>query len=407
MMNRSPRVATRCLRQQRLRQSAGRYRNARFQSSSSSSSSSSGSTGTGSSNPALVGGLSGGLIAIVTGYTWYHFSGARKAVKTMKQTQVYADQVKQGIINNAPEPDKALNWLRDTLKSYAVFLPGVSQHIDTAFDDLEKVKQRHGPEVDSIVRDAYKELKSLGSKGGSNADTAIQALQVLQKSLTRLMELSGDAAGDILDNHPWLQEKVGGGWKQLKEMGEAYGPQAKEEVDKTREQLAGVAKKGFSLASVEEVRKLIQEKSEKLQKLGDEMWQKGLEESKQYLDKNPKVKELVENNADALKKGNVSELWGMVKEAASSGKTEQVEKYVKEKVDQAQQSGSFDLSKWADMVPGGSNVLGQLQSLRTLQEKKGKEAENVLKETMDEIQQVLKKRKEQMEKLASEAKKDN
>lgn len=325
----------------------------------------------------------------------------------MKQTQVYADQVKQGIINNAPEPDKALNWLRDTLKSYAVFLPGVSQHIDTAFDDLEKVKQRHGPEVDSIVRDAYKELKSLGSKGGSNADTAIQALQVLQKSLTRLMELSGDAAGDILDNHPWLQEKVGGGWKQLKEMGEAYGPQAKEEVDKTREQLAGVAKKGFSLASVEEVRKLIQEKSEKLQKLGDEMWQKGLEESKQYLDKNPKVKELVENNADALKKGDVSELWGMVKEAASSGKTEQVEKYVKEKVDQAQQSGSFDLSKWADMVPGGSNVLGQLQSLRTLQEKKGKEAENVLKETMDEIQQVLKKRKEQMEKLASEAKKDN
>ncbi|OOF93556.1 hypothetical protein ASPCADRAFT_517122 [Aspergillus carbonarius ITEM 5010] len=388
MMNRTPRVATRC-----------RYRNARFQSTSSESS-------TSSSNPALMGGITGGAVALVVGYAWYHLSGARTVVKTVKQTQSYADQVKQGIIQNAPEPDKALEWLRDTLKSYAAFIPGASRQIDVVFSDLEKVKSRHGPEVDAIVRDAYRDLKELGKKGGSNADTAFQALHVLQKHLGRLVDLSGDAAGDVLDNHPWLQEKVGGGWEQLKELGDAYGPQAKEEVDKTRQQVVEVVKKGFSLGSVDEIRKLIQEKTEKLQKLGDEVWQKGLEESKQYLDKNPKVKELVENNADALKKGNVSELWGLIKESASSGKTEQVEKYVKEKVDQVQQKGSFDLDKWANLVPGGSNILNQLQALRTLQEKKGKEAEAVLKETVEEIQEVLKKRKEQMEKLAGEAEKE-
>ncbi|RAL08069.1 uncharacterized protein BO97DRAFT_408612 [Aspergillus homomorphus CBS 101889] len=402
-MNRTPRVATRCVRQQRTVQLKNRYPNARFQSTSSGTSNGSNS----SSNPALVGGLAGGAAAFVAGYAWYHFSGARTVVKTVKQTQNYADQVKQGIIQNAPEPDKALEWLRETAKSYAAFIPGARKYIDTLFDDLEKIKQKHGSEFDSIVRDAYSEIKGLTKKGGSNADTAFEALRVLQKHLGRLVDLSGDAAEDILDNHPWLQEKVGGSWEQLKQMGEAYGPQAKEEVNKTWEQVAGIVKEGVSVQSVEKVRQLIQEKKDKLQKVGDEMWQKGMDESKQYLDKNPQLKELVENNADALKQGNFGELWGLIKDSASSGKTEQVEKFVKEKVDQAKNNSSFDLDKWTKMVPGGSDILNQLQSIRTVTEKKGKEAEGVLKETVEELQQVLKKRKEQVEQLASEAKEES
>ncbi|OJJ95186.1 hypothetical protein ASPACDRAFT_36783 [Aspergillus aculeatus ATCC 16872] len=403
MMNRTPRVATRCLRQQRTNPLKNRYFNARFQSSSAESSSS----GSSSSNPALVGGLAGGAVTLVAGYAWYHFSGARTVVKTVKQTQHYADQVKQGIVQNVPEPDRAFDWLRDTVKSYAGFIPGARKYIDTAFDDLEKIKQKHGSEFDAIVRDAYSEIKAVTKKGGSNADTAFEALRVLQKHLGRLAELSGDAAEDILDNHPWLQEKVGGSWDQLKQMGDAYGPQAKEEVNKTWEQVSSIAKEGFSVQSAEKVRQLVQEKKEKLQKLGDEAWQKGLEESKQYLEKNPQLKELVENNADALKQGNFGELWGLVKDSASSGKTEQVEKFVKDKVDQAKNSSSFDLDKWTKMVPGGSDILNQLQSLRTVGEKKGKEAEGVLKETVEELQQVLKKRKDQIEKLASEAKEES
>ncbi|PYH40220.1 uncharacterized protein BP01DRAFT_361449 [Aspergillus saccharolyticus JOP 1030-1] len=404
MMNRTPRVATRCLRQQRAAQLKNRRANARFQSTTSGSSSSSSSS---SSNPALVGGLAGGAVTFVLGYGWYHFSGARTVVKTVKQTQNYAEQVKQGIIQNTPEPDKAFDWLRDTVKSYAGFIPGARKYIDTAFDDLEKVKQKHGSEFDSIVREAYTEVKAVTKKGGANADTAFEALRVLQKHLSRLADLSGDAASDILDNHPWLQEKVGGSWDQLKEMGEAYGPQAKEEVNQTWEQVTGIAKEGFSVQSAEKVRQLIQEKKDKLQKMGEEMWQKGLEESKQYLDKNPQLKEMVENNADALKQGNFGDLWGLIKDSASSGKTDQVEKFVKEKVDQAKNNSSFDLDKWTKMIPGGSDILNQLQSLRTVGEKKGKEAEGVLKETVEELQQVLQKRKDQIEKLASEAKEES
>jgi hypothetical protein len=96
-----------------------------------------------------------------------------------------------------------------------------------------------------------------------------------------------------------------------------------------------------------------------------------------------------------------------LKDSASSGKTEKVEKYVKEKVDQVKSGGFGDLDKWLKAIPGGSNILPQLQTLQTVAQKKGGEAEKVLKETFEEIQEVLKKRKEQVEKIAEEAKEDS
>ncbi|KAL4875113.1 hypothetical protein BJY04DRAFT_202622 [Aspergillus karnatakaensis] len=405
MFSRTSRPAARCARRQLYAPTKSSRPNARFQSTSSEQPSSSGT------NSALVGGIAGGAVAVGAGYAWYHFSGAKTAVRTVKETQNYANSVKQGIVRNAPEPDKALQWLRDSTRSYAAFIPGAQGYIDTLFDDLETIKQKHGSEFDAIIKDAYSELKGLSKKGGANADTAFQALHILQKHLNRLLDLSGDAASDILENHPQLKEKVGGSWDQLKEMGDAYGPQAKEEVNRTWEQISSIVKGGVSVKSVDEIRKLIQEKREKLQKLGDEAWQKGFDEYKQYLEKNPKLKELVENNADALKKGNFTELWGLVKDSASSGKTEEVEKYVKDKVgqakDTAEKSGAVDLDKWSNLVPDGSKVLTQLQLLQQIGEKKGKDAEGVLKETVGELQEVLKKRKEQLEKIADEAKEES
>jgi hypothetical protein len=79
---------------------------------------------------------------------------------------------------------------------------------------------------------------------------------------------------------------------------------------------------GVGVGTIEKVKKLIQEKTEKIQKLGDEAWKKRLEQAKPYLDKNPKVKEIIESNADSLKNGDFSELFEKAKDAASSGNTE-------------------------------------------------------------------------------------
>ncbi|OGE53861.1 hypothetical protein PENARI_c007G12332 [Penicillium arizonense] len=398
MLGRTSGPAARSARQQL--QSKARFINSRFQSTASTAA----STG---SNPALIGGVAGGAVAFVTGYTWYHFSGAKTLVKTSKQTQAYLDQAKQTISQNTPEPNEAFRWLRDTAKSYAVLIPGARGYVDTVFDDLEKIKNDHGKEFDEIVRNAYTELSDLAKKEGSlNMASASRALGVIQKHAKQLFDLAGDAAENVLDNHPQLKEKVGGSFDQLKEMGDAYGPQAKEEVNKTWQQISGILQRGASVDSAEDIKKLIQEKKTKLEKLGDEAWQKGFEETRQYLDKSPKLKQLVEDNADTLKKGNLQDLWGLVKESASSGKTEDVEKYIKDKVGQAKKSSLGDLD-WQKMVPGGSSVIPQLQSLQSIAQKRGGEAEEVLKQTVDEIQDVLKKRKEQLEKIAEEGKEDS
>lgn len=61
-----------------------------------------------------------------------------------------------------------------------------------------------------------------------NTDAAFEAFHVLQKHLDCLLDLAGD-----IDGNPKLNKKAGRSWDQLKEMGDAYGLQAKEEVNKT------------------------------------------------------------------------------------------------------------------------------------------------------------------------------
>ena len=97
-------------------QSKARFINSRFQSTASTAA----STG---SNPALIGGVAGGAVAFVMGYTWYHFSGAKTLVNTSKQTQAYLDQAKQTISQKAPEPNEAFRWLRDTSQKLRSLYP--------------------------------------------------------------------------------------------------------------------------------------------------------------------------------------------------------------------------------------------------------------------------------------------
>lgn len=392
MFSRTSRQSVRCARQQIRYQNKGRLPNTRFQSTSSES-------GTSGTNPALVGGLAGGTAAFVAGYTWYHFSGAKTLLKTSQEAQSYLNQAKKTIAEKTPEPNAAFQWLKDTAKSYAILIPGGRDYVDSTFDKLDKIQREHGEEFDKVVKDAYNELKEISKKGGLKVDTVLEASRALQKYLERLLELGGDVAQDILNDHPQLREKFGGSFEQLKQMGDAYGPEAAEEVNKTWKQITGLLKKGVSADSAKDVSNLIEEKKEKVQKLGDEAWQKGKEEAQPYLEKNPKIKELVEKNSDALKKGNVSELWNLVKDSASSGKTEDLQKYVEEKVDQAKESGFGGLDKLSKMIPGGSDLIDQLQSLQSIKQEKGKEAGNILEETVGEIKEVLQKRKKQLEEL--------
>ena len=288
---------------------------------------------TGAGSGALTGGLAGGGAALLVTYAWYHFSGTKSAVQTAKQAKKYIDSatdtMKVKLEETTPDTNQAIQTLRETANKYASFVPGGRDYVDTAFKDLETVRQKHGGEVDKIVREAYGELRDV-SKKGLSLETASDTWNVLSKHIERLASLAGDAGEDILNNHPQLKEKLGGSADQLKQLGERFGPEAKKQVDETWKEINDIAQKGMQSDTVERVWKLVQDKTKKIKQLQEQAFNQGWEQIKPMLDKNPKVKQLVEENMEMLKQGNVSEAVSKVSNAVSTGNTQDLENFMQQ-----------------------------------------------------------------------------
>ena len=152
----APRMAFRSTRALRLRQPV---RNVRFQSTEAAKQ--------GGSNGALFGGLAGGSAALLIGFGFYHFSGARGVVNSIHSAKSTANDAFAKTTQYAPEPGQAVQWLKETVTSYTRFIPGASTYVDRAFDDLEKIRARHEGEVDEIVQETYYELKNVTKSGSS------------------------------------------------------------------------------------------------------------------------------------------------------------------------------------------------------------------------------------------------
>jgi len=360
---------------------------------------------------ALVGGVTGGSLVFLAGYGYYHYSGAKTLVNTAHETKAKFDSMSRKLKDAAPEPNEALRWLRQSASSYAAFIPGAKGYVDSAFDDLDAIRNKHGDEVDRIVSQAYSELKAVTQEKGMSLETAQAAWTILQKHLARIGDLASDSAQEIMDNHPALKDKVGGNLDQLKQLGDKYGPEAKKEVDRTWDQIRDIVKTGLGVESVNKIRAVVQEKMELVRKLGDEAWQKGMEQAKPYLDKNPKVKELVEKNTDALKQGNVRELYESIKQSVESGDMGSLEDYVKRSVDKVKQksggggSGGGGIDQYLKMIPGGDKIVPKISQLQQLASEHGEEAEKIVKDAFEEIQEVLHRKVGEAQQLADKARK--
>lgn len=405
MLATTPRAAlrsTRALRARPLPIRARQPRNLRLQSTAPAHTSGGSSGG---SSHALLGGVAGGLVAFLGGYMWYSFSGAKSVVNSVHQAKSYADSAFKKTTAAAPEPNQAVQWLRDTVTGYTKMIPGASIYVDKAFDDLDKVREKHGDEVDKIINDTYYDLKDTTQKGLS-VDAASDAWDILQKCFKRIGSLAGDAAQDILENHPQLKEKVGGRFEQLKQMGDEYGPEAKKQVDETWKQAQDILKGGFSAETLKKIQDLIQEKTEELKKYGDQAWQKGIEQAKPILDKQPKLKELVEKNKDKLLQGDLGQLWQKLQEASKSGNTEDIQKFVKEQTDKVSSQASGGIDQFLKMIPGGAELGPKLQQLQELSQKHGQEAEDLLKSAIEDVKKVLEKKVDEGQKLKQKVEKD-
>jgi len=302
-------------------------RNVRFASNDAGAGASSGSS------PALYGGLFGGGAAVAVCYMFYHFTGVRGAVQTASQAKSYydgaVDKLKVNFKEQTPDTNEAIEALQSYANKYARFVPGGQGYVDTVFKDIEVIRQKHGSEVDEIVSEAYGQLRD-ASKKGLNLEAVYEAWDILTKQLQRLVSLAGDAGQDILNNHPHLKNQLGGSFDQLKEYGDRFGPEAQKQVTQTFNEISDILKQGFQWDTANQIRSLVQNKAQELQKLQKQAFDHGWEQVKPMLDKNPKVKEFVDQNMDTLKQGNVVEVLNKVRSAVSSGSTQDLEQYIKQ-----------------------------------------------------------------------------
>ncbi|KAI3527219.1 hypothetical protein CSPX01_17149 [Colletotrichum filicis] len=379
----------------------------RFQSTTASSS-------TGRTSSHFGAGVAGGLAGAGIFYALYSFTPAGRAAskvnKAAKEAEKKYTAAAQKLQENTPSTDEAIDYIKQFAYSYVGWIPGGRSYVDSAFNDFETVRKNHKEEADKIVDDAYKQFQEV-AKAGLSLEAVHKAYEVLADITQKLASLGGDAIGDIVDNHPQLKEKLGGNIDQLKDLGDKYGPEAKKQVDETWKQVKDVLAGGFTASNFDKVRKLIEEKIQQVQKLGDEAWKKALEEAKPYLDKNPKVKELIEKNADALKKGNAKEVFEKAKKATESGDLGGLESYVTDAVDKAKSKGSqigesFGLDQYFKMIPDGDKIIPKLKQLREVADKHKEEGEKLFKETIEEVKKVLEAKSKKAEEIAEKAKKD-
>ncbi|KAK7936697.1 uncharacterized protein PG986_015135 [Apiospora aurea] len=389
----------------------------RFQSTTAgpSNASSSRSSGGGAAT-SFASGMAGGAASVAIFYMIYSNSAAGKVHKAIGKTAAEAnktyEQAARKLQEKTPDADQAYRYVKEFCYSYVGWFPGGRQYVDTAFRDFETVREKHKDEADRLVNDAYRQFQGL-AKSGLSLETARKAYDMLADLSKKLANLAGNSIGDLMDNHPKLKEQLGGNVDQLKQLGEQYGPEAKKQVDETWQQLADIFKTGFSVASVDKARKLIQEKTEQVRKLGDEAWKKGLEQAKPYLEKYPEAKKLLEENEDALKRGNTTELFKNLSAALEKKDLSGFEDYVKKTVDQAKSQGQqagqsfgLDLDSYFQMIPSGGEVLPKLKQLKEVAEKHQEEGQKLLKETMDEVKQVLEKKSQRAQEIVDKAKKE-
>jgi len=144
------------------------------------------------------------------------------------------------------------------------------------------------------VKKTYDEIKKVSKDKGASIETAQKVWDILQNRLKEIGSLAGDAMEDIMNNHPQMKEKVGGNLDQLKNLQKQIGPEAEKIYNDTTKQVSEVistiSTKGFSTETFTKVQQIVKENVDKLKKMSEQAYDKGMEQAKPYLEKNPQVR---------------------------------------------------------------------------------------------------------------------
>ncbi|KAK4041322.1 hypothetical protein C8A01DRAFT_34625 [Parachaetomium inaequale] len=361
----------------------------------------------------LASGVAGGIAGAGLLYGIYLMTPTGKMTRKINTAAREADkkyqQAAATIKDKTPSTDEAVDKLKQFCYSYVAWVPGGRQYVDTAFGDLGAIRESHGEEVDKIVSETYREFQDI-ARTGLSLESASKANEALANLAKKIASLSGSAADQLLERHPQLNDKVGGPIRQLKEMGAQYGPEAQKLVDETWSQVRDVMASGFSAESADKVRKIVEERTQQMRKMGDDLWDKGVEQAQPYLDKSPRLKELVTSNRDLLKEGNVAGLLKQIKSLGEGGDAAKVEDYVRQAVDKAKakgsQAGGGAFAALSQFL--GSDDAGKLQDkmgvLSEVVSKHSSEGAALLEETRKDVRKLLAEKAQKAQKIVDSAK---
>lgn len=334
----------------------------------------------------VIGGLAGGSAVLAVGYGYYHYSGAGKVVSSMSETKKYVEDSINKIKSTQLKPDDTVQWLRDTANQYARFVPGAKGAVDMAFNEIDELKEKHGDELNELINNAHKELKDVASNGALDMATAFSVWTVVSKYLSKMEGMAKELGGDLLSKHPEIKEQYGDKLSTLKKMAASQGGEAKKLVDDAYKQVEDMVKSGKF--DTKKLGQLVDDATKKAQSLGDDAWKSALDKAKPFIDKQPELKKLVEDNADKLKSGDFKGLVAQLTAAVKKGDAGDLQAYVEKQIKQFQ--GMSD-DAWKGAMARASIYLDKYPEVKKILEDKG---EVLRKIDWDEFMDRLRKAKD-------------
>jgi len=135
----------------------------------------------------LVAGLVGYFIGVtsvgVAGYGIYYFSGVKDVVDTLTPTLALLKETSKALINDEPAPNVALQYLRKAAKAYLAHIPGSAIVVDSTFNRLDGIVDRHGGQATQYLKQAYSDFLRIVQHGGNKHEshTALEVLAVCKR----------------------------------------------------------------------------------------------------------------------------------------------------------------------------------------------------------------------------------
>jgi ABC-type hemin transport system substrate-binding protein len=107
-------------------------------------------------------------------------------------------------IRNKPDPTQsAVRWLRELAIDYVEVVPGATYLINTIFDKIEKICDKHQTQTEEIAAETRSKILSL-NLDGVIVVKAIKTLRLLTNAMVQILVLGSDEVGKRLKEIAFL-----------------------------------------------------------------------------------------------------------------------------------------------------------------------------------------------------------